>query len=105
MSERAEPRATIEDYDPARDNEQCLALERAAPQGEAFRLSFRRSSYHRRAENFDDHRLLVARLEGLVVGVAAVAFKDVLQLTDADAQDVRRWAIRALVDAARKTAD
>jgi hypothetical protein len=28
-----------------------------------------------------------------------VAFKDVLQLDDADARKVKRWAIRALVEA------
>jgi AcrR family transcriptional regulator len=39
----------------------------------------------------------------LVIGTEAmVVFKDVLQLSDADARKVKRWAIRALVDAARK---
>ncbi|MDM0104125.1 TetR/AcrR family transcriptional regulator [Variovorax sp. J22R24] len=39
----------------------------------------------------------------LVIGTEAmVVFKDVLQLDDAEALKVRRWAIRALVDAARK---
>lgn len=33
---------------------------------------------------------------------AMVVFKDVLQLDDAEARKVRRWAIRALVEAARK---
>jgi hypothetical protein len=32
-----------------------------------------------------------------------VVFKDVLQLDDADARKVKRWAIRALVEAARKS--
>jgi hypothetical protein len=31
-----------------------------------------------------------------------LALKDVLQLDEAEARRVRRWAIRALVDAARK---
>lgn len=36
----------------------------------------------------------------LVIGTEAmVAFKDVLQLDDADARKVKRWAIRALVEA------
>ncbi|MDM0074315.1 TetR/AcrR family transcriptional regulator [Variovorax sp. J2P1-59] len=40
----------------------------------------------------------------LVIGTEAmVVFKDVLQLDDAEALKVRRWAIRALVEAARKT--
>ncbi len=39
----------------------------------------------------------------LVIGTEAmVVTKDVLRLDDAQAQRVRRWAIRALVDAARK---
>jgi AcrR family transcriptional regulator len=40
----------------------------------------------------------------LVIGTEAmVVFKDVLQLDDAEARKVKRWAIRALVDAARKS--
>ncbi|HTW91683.1 MAG TPA: GNAT family N-acetyltransferase [bacterium] len=70
-------RVLIEDYSPAADNEPCMALERSAPQGKSRRLSFRRSTFHRRAENFADHKLIVARLEGAVVGVVGVAFKDV----------------------------
>jgi AcrR family transcriptional regulator len=39
----------------------------------------------------------------LVIGTEAmVVCKDVLQLDDADARKVKRWAIRALVEAARK---
>lgn len=39
----------------------------------------------------------------LVVGTEAmVVFKDVLQLDDAEARKVKRWAIRALVEAAKK---
>lgn len=45
----------------------------------------------------------LVRALALVIGTEAmVVFKDVLQLDEADAQKVRRWAIRALVDAARK---
>ncbi|SAL50610.1 TetR/AcrR family transcriptional regulator [Caballeronia humi] len=40
----------------------------------------------------------------LVIGTEAmVVFKDVLQLDDARARKVKRWAIRALVDAARRS--
>jgi AcrR family transcriptional regulator len=40
----------------------------------------------------------------LVIGTEAmVVCKDVLQLDDADARKVKRWAIRALVEAARKS--
>jgi hypothetical protein len=39
----------------------------------------------------------------LIIGTEAmVVFKDVLQLDDAEARKVRRWAIRALVEAAKK---
>ena len=35
---------------------------------------------------------------------AAIVVKDVLQLDDADARKLKRWAIRALVEAARRPA-
>jgi AcrR family transcriptional regulator len=39
----------------------------------------------------------------LIIGTEAmVVFKDVLRLDDAEARKVRRWAIRALVEAAKK---
>lgn len=41
---------------------------------------------------------------GLVIGTeSAIASKDVLELDDADARGVRRWMIRALIEAAVKT--
>ena len=49
-----------------------------------------------------DLRLLTRAL-ALVIGTEAmVVFKDVLQLDDAEARKVRRWAIRALVQAATR---
>jgi AcrR family transcriptional regulator len=40
----------------------------------------------------------------LIIGTEAkVVCRDVLQLDDADARNVRRWAIRALVEAAKKS--
>jgi AcrR family transcriptional regulator len=40
----------------------------------------------------------------LIIGTEAMmVFKDVLQLDDADARKVKRWAIRALVEAARRS--
>ena len=40
----------------------------------------------------------------LIIGTEAkVVSRDVLQLDDADARNVRRWAIRALVEAAKKS--
>ena len=45
----------------------------------------------------------LVRALALIVGTEAmVVFKDVLQLDDAEARKVKRWAIRALVEAARK---
>lgn len=45
----------------------------------------------------------LTRALALILGTESmVVFKDVLQLSDADARKVRRWAIRALVEAARK---
>jgi AcrR family transcriptional regulator len=45
----------------------------------------------------------LARALALVIGTEAMlAFKDVLRLPDDEADSVRRWMIRALVEAARK---
>lgn len=47
----------------------------------------------------------LTRALALVIGTEAMlVLKDVLQLDEAEARRVRRWAIRALVDAARKPA-
>jgi AcrR family transcriptional regulator len=45
---------------------------------------------------------LVSALSIVIGTESFVVTKDVLQLSDADAREVRRWAITALVDAARK---
>lgn len=46
---------------------------------------------------------LLAQALAIVIGTESmVATKDVLQLSDAEARKVRRWAIRALVAAARR---
>ena len=45
----------------------------------------------------------LSRALALVVGTESlVVFKDVLELNDAEARKVKRWVIRALVEAARK---
>jgi len=45
----------------------------------------------------------LAKALALIIGTEAmVVFKDVLQVDDAEARRVKRWAIRALIDAARK---
>lgn len=46
---------------------------------------------------------LLAKALALIVGTEAmVVFKDVLQVDDAEARRVKRWVIRALVDAAKR---
>lgn len=46
---------------------------------------------------------LLVKALALIVGTEAmVVFKDVLQLDDAEARRVKRWAIRALVEAAKR---
>jgi AcrR family transcriptional regulator len=46
---------------------------------------------------------MLTRALALVIGTESmVVCKDVLQLDDAEAKKVRQWAVRALVDAARK---
>ena len=45
----------------------------------------------------------LSKILALIIGTEAmVVFKDVLQIDDAEARDVRLWAVRALVEAARK---
>ncbi|MEZ5892370.1 MAG: TetR family transcriptional regulator [Parvularculaceae bacterium] len=45
----------------------------------------------------------LTRALGLVIGTESmIAFRDVLQLSEADAAKTRRWMIRALVEAARR---
>ncbi len=46
---------------------------------------------------------MLSRALALVIGTEGmIVFKDVLQISDAEARKVRRWTIRALVEAARK---
>jgi GNAT superfamily N-acetyltransferase len=54
------------------------ALDRTAVQGDAFRLSFHRSTFHRRAENFTDHVLYTGWMDGRLVALLAVGYKDVV---------------------------
>jgi AcrR family transcriptional regulator len=51
-----------------------------------------------------DMKFLMKALALILGPEAIIVFKDVLQLDDADARKVKRWAIRALVEAARKSA-
>jgi AcrR family transcriptional regulator len=54
-------------------------------------------------KEFDPAALkLLRKALAIVIGTEAiVVFKDVLQVSDAEARKVKQWAIRALVDAAR----
>jgi AcrR family transcriptional regulator len=46
---------------------------------------------------------LLTRALALIIGTEGmVVFKDVLQISDAEARKVRRWAIRAMIEAAKK---
>ncbi len=63
-------------YEPA-ESDEALELERASAQGSAYRLSFRRETFHRRADGFAEHRIRTARLGGRLAGIGAVALKDV----------------------------
>ena len=56
-------------------NEDCMKLEALCPQGKEYRLSFVRDYFHKRAENYNDWRILVARKGEKIVGVTAVAVK------------------------------
>jgi hypothetical protein len=47
-------------------------------------------------------KLLKKALAVIIGTEGVVVFKDVLQLSDAEARKVKQWAIRALVDAARQ---
>ena len=58
------------------------------------------------ADQFDPQALeRLKQALALVIGTEALlTFKDVLRLDPDEARDVRRWTIRALVEAARKAA-
>jgi hypothetical protein len=48
---------------------------------------------------------MLTKVLAVLVGVdAMVVFRDVLQVDEAEALDLKRWAIRALVEAAKKKA-
>jgi len=57
-------------------SDECLELEALCPQGDAYKLSFVRDTFHTRAEHFDDWMVLVARKRRKPVGVVAVALKE-----------------------------
>jgi AcrR family transcriptional regulator len=74
---------------PARQNRRTPLIEQAlAPARGAFKPA--------------ELKTLQRALAVLIGTEAMIVFKDVLQLNDAEARKVRRWAIRALVQAAQK---
>lgn len=85
-------RSLSDDGTPARQNRRTPLIEAAlAPTRDAFDLaSFKRLS---------EALALVIGTESMIV------FKDVLQLTESDTRSLKRWIIRALVDAAGRRKD
>lgn len=82
-------RGDAEGMPPARQNRRMPLIEAAL---QPARGQFRPAAFRN-----------LSKALALVIGTEAwLAFKDVLQLDDAEARKVRRWAIRALVEAARK---
>jgi GNAT superfamily N-acetyltransferase len=57
------------------DSDEALALDASCPQGGALRLSFRRPSFHRRADRYPEQAIFTARLDGRLLGTLAVAAK------------------------------
>lgn len=76
LTDGADGSVAVEEYHPDMGPE-ALQLEASCTQGGSFRLGFRRVAFHRRAENFAVHRILVARLGRRMAGVVAVAIKPV----------------------------
>lgn len=62
-------------YDPERDGADALELEAQVVQGEGYALTFHRSTFHRRAENFRDWALFTGRIDGQLVGICGSALK------------------------------
>jgi AcrR family transcriptional regulator len=74
---------------PVRQNRRTPLIEAAL---EPVRRQFKPAAYD-----------MLSKSLALVIGTEAmVVFKDVLQLPDAEARKVKRWAIRALVEAAKR---
>ncbi|MEQ8380348.1 TetR/AcrR family transcriptional regulator [Parvibaculum sp.] len=89
LAKTMERRAAGDDGLPARQNRRTPMIEAALAPAKA---EFSRASLDR-----------LQKALALVIGTEAmIVFKDVLQLDDREAREVKRWAIRALIDAARK---
>lgn len=89
LAKTMERRAAGDDGLPARQNRRTPMIEAALAPSKA---EFTRASLDR-----------LQKALALIVGTEAmIVFKDVLQLDEKEARDVKRWAIRALIEAARK---
>lgn len=89
LAKTMERRAAGDDGLPARQNRRTPMIEAALAPAKA---EFSRASLDR-----------LQKALALVIGTEAmIVFKDVLQLDEKEAREVKRWAIRALIDAARK---
>ena len=89
LAKAMERRAAGDDGLPARQNRRTPMIEAALAPA---RAEFTRASLDK-----------LQKALALVIGTEAmIVFKDVLQLDEKEARDVKRWAIRALVDAARR---
>ena len=65
----------IAEYKPE-DSEEAVALEAACVQGESLVLKYRRPAFHARSGVYAKHRILCARLDGRLAGIAAWAEKE-----------------------------
>ncbi|MEQ9195855.1 MAG: helix-turn-helix domain-containing protein [Parvibaculum sp.] len=89
LAKTMERRAAGDDGLPARQNRRTPMIEAALAPAKA---EFSRASLDR-----------LQKALALVIGTEAmIVFKDVLQLDEKEAREVKRWAIRALIEAARK---
>jgi len=66
----------IREYAPE-DSREALALEESCVQGKTLALKYRRPSFHARSGVYAKHRILCARQNGRLAGIAAWAEKDV----------------------------
>jgi AcrR family transcriptional regulator len=89
LAKSMEHRAAGDDGLPARQNRRSPMIEAALAPAKA---EFSRASLDK-----------LQKALALIVGTEAmIVFKDVLQLDEKEARAVKRWAIRALIEAARK---
>lgn len=59
----------------AADDAEALELDRLCGQGTRFRLGFRRPTFRRRAESFDDWAIFTGRVQGRLIAASAIATK------------------------------